>query len=95
MALLAASTEAAVVNIVALVTAVALRSQHRRKGLRVAGLAVHFLVAAVKCEFCVAVMIKLPRQPRSCHVARLALFAQRRLVNVVFFVTTHTGLWCI
>jgi hypothetical protein len=91
VALLTAAAKASVMNVISLVTGVTLSTQYRRERLCMAGLAFDLLVAAVKHKFRVAVVIKVPCQPCSRDMARLALVTQGALVYVFLFVATDTG----
>lgn len=91
MALLAAATEAPVMNIISLMTGVAFRAHHCTQRFGVTRFAVEIAMPTIKHEFRATVVVKLPRKPRSSDVARFAFVAQRAFMDVLFFVTTHTG----
>lgn len=91
MALLAAATEAPVMNIISLVTGVAFRAHHCTQRFGVTRFAFEIAMPTIKHEFRATVVVKLPRKPRSGDVAGFALLAQCAFVHVLFFVATHAG----
>lgn len=92
MALLAAATKAAVMDIISLVTGVAFRTHHRAQRFGMAGLTVKRAMPAIEHKFRTAIMVKLPCEPCSGDVTGLALVTQCAFVHVLFFVTSHAGL---
>ncbi len=91
MTLLAAATEAPVMNIISLMTGIAFRAHHRAQRFGVAGLAVESAVPAIEHKFRTAIMVKLPCEPCSGDVTGFALLAQCAFVDVFIFVAPHAG----
>ena len=79
-------------HIISLVTGVTLRAQYSAERFRVTRLAVNLFMAPVQRKFRAAVMVKMPRQPRSRDMAAFALVAERALMHVFLLVTADAGL---
>lgn len=93
MALLAPSSEGAVVNIVALVARIANCSNNFDQRQAVAIGASGLPMGAIEREFGRPVVVKRPHGPGSRDVAVSALFTECAFVHVVLAMTTHARCW--
>ena len=88
MTLITASPEPTTVDIVALMTGIAIRTKDLCQWQFVAGSATHFAMRSVKQELGVAVVIETPDRPATGDMARLAFVTKCLFVYIFLLMAT-------